>query len=32
VPPEPSCPDFDCVNHGISVSRGSPHYRCCFPS
>lgn len=27
VPPEPSCPDFDCVNHGISVSRGSPHYR-----
>jgi transposase-like protein len=27
VPPEPSCPDVDCANHGIGVSTGSPHYR-----
>jgi transposase-like protein len=27
VPPEPSCPDLDCANHGIGVSTGSPHYR-----
>jgi transposase-like protein len=27
VPPEPSCPDVDCANHGIGISTGSPHYR-----
>lgn len=27
VPPEPSCPDVECANHGIGVSTGSPHYR-----
>jgi transposase-like protein len=27
VPPQASCPDLDCLNHGVSVSTGSPHYR-----
>lgn len=27
VPPEASCPDADCANHGVGVSAGSPHYR-----
>jgi transposase-like protein len=27
VPPEASCPDADCANHGVGVSTGSPHYR-----
>ena len=27
VPPEASCPDMDCANHGVGVSTGSPHYR-----
>ncbi len=27
LPPEASCPDADCANHGVGVSTGSPHYR-----
>ncbi len=27
IPPEPSCPNADCTNHGLGVSAGSPHYR-----
>lgn len=27
VPPEPSCPDVDCANHGVGVTTGSPYYR-----
>jgi len=27
VPPEASCPDAHCANHGVGVSAGSPHYR-----
>lgn len=27
VPPEPSCPNADCANHGLGVCAGSPHYR-----
>jgi transposase-like protein len=27
VPPPVSCPDPDCINHGVGVATGSPHYR-----